>query len=152
MRVVCDGWCGQCYANVRGRAAHKGHRRYVVASAPRPGQPVGKGSYLKRSEMTPEGHRQSTPDSESVERWPALVEFLAEEFWPDGKARRTGSLTLFFDTGRWKVALNDRDQDTVGFGSCASLASLLDWVDRALRDGTLDWRHTGRGPSNRRRT
>lgn len=123
-----------------------------MSAEPRPGQPVGKGSYLRRTEVTPGGHRVHTPDTESAERWPALVEFLSEDFWPDGTARKPGSLTVFFDGGRWKVACNDRDQETVGFGSCEGLGGLLDWLERALREGSLDWRHTGRGPSNRRRT
>lgn len=71
---------------------------------------------------------------------PALVEFLAASAWPDGGQRTPGSLTLFSDSGQWKLCLSDRAQGLIAFvtGQCPQTA--LEGAERGLVAGTLDWR------------
>lgn len=92
---------------------------------------------------TPTKHWQSMP---------ALWEFLTAVAWDDGEERRTGTLLLFTEEGRWKCCVNDRDAGLVTFVAAESPDQLLRSVDKGLVDDTLDWRKSQGAPSARRRS
>lgn len=73
-------------------------------------------------------------------RFPALVEFLFCDEWPDGTPRRPGTLLCFGDEGKLKMCLSDRDQGLVCFVTAGGLSEGLDCVEQLLREGDGDWR------------
>lgn len=101
------------------------------------------GSFLqRRAGACPADKLGSTrlPAEEDVRAFPALAEFLAASTWEDGAPRVTGSMLLFFESGRWKACLSDREQGLVAFLTLPSLSSALSCAEEALRDQGLEWR------------
>lgn len=72
-------------------------------------------------------------------RCPTLHDFMTLAGY-GGKARVTGSLSLFCEEGKFKASINDRDGGHVAFLSGDSLWGLLEAIDRGLKSGSLDWR------------
>lgn len=71
---------------------------------------------------------------------PSLWEFLALRRFDDGTARQAGSMTVFVDDGRLKVALSDKEGGMVGFVSLDELADLAKDLEKAILSGKVDWR------------
>jgi hypothetical protein len=96
----------------------------------------------KRDPSTAAARMPSDAGVELVDRdkTPALVEFLTTDVWPDGTARRPGTVLLFCDDYRIKACLSDRDQGLVLFLTCEGLFCALDACEEALRDPRADWR------------
>jgi hypothetical protein len=140
--VLCRrGWCGLCYANVRGRAATRGHLRYC---APRRAKELPVVSYLRRIDS---GNGDSSvpanaPPGEWGVLYPALYEFLSSCAWASGEPRAPGSLTLFTDGRAWKACLNDKAQSRVAFVTASDPEHLLHVAEEGLVQGLLDWRDT----------
>ena len=57
-----------------------------------------------------------------------------------GKARKTGTCLLFFEDGKAKACLNDRETGHYCFYSAETVDSVWEGLDKGLRAGTLDWR------------
>jgi len=72
--------------------------------------------------------------------WPALWAFLAQGRWEDGTQRTPGTVTLFYEQGRLKVCLNDKDSGDVGFCSLLEGGHPLDELERLLVADHIDWR------------
>lgn len=72
--------------------------------------------------------------------FPALLEFLTASRWPDGVPRQPGTLLMFFDQGKCKACLSDRDQSLVGFVTADGLADAILTVEHVLAAGEVDWR------------
>lgn len=73
-------------------------------------------------------------------RTPAIFEFLTSDKWDDGKTRQRGTVTVFFEDGRWKAWVNDKDG---GRSACVSGKTLDDCITKAeigLVEDSLDWR------------
>lgn len=79
-------------------------------------------------------------------RYPTLCAFLTQEQWEDGTTRTPGGLSLFFDGGRLKAVVNDKDASLVGFLTLDSLSGLLDTLEAALASDALDWRPARAAP------
>jgi len=77
-------------------------------------------------------------------RYPSLWTMLASRNYPDGGARQTSTLLFFVDQGCLKACLNDRDQGLQAWASGATVADLLDALERGLEEDTLDWRASGK--------
>jgi len=75
-------------------------------------------------------------------RWPRLQEFL-EKPRPCGDLYTTGCLTIFFEDGRFKVAVNDRPNRRSTFVSGTMLTECLTIIERGLRGNSLKWRTVG---------
>lgn len=111
--------------------------------------------FLQRRNGAPtpaKGLGLSGASESELAKWGALYEFLFSESWPDGAARRTGTLLIFPDEGRLKACLSDRDQGLVGFATGSSILELLEAVERALREDSVDWRASRTAAKERRRT
>jgi hypothetical protein len=92
-------------------------------------------------------------DPAFAKKYPALAEFLATEEWEPGVPRERGTLTLFFEDGQFKVAVNDRDQCVVAFLSKGTFPGLLDALEKGLQGDGLDWRgQKGKQPNRGRRS
>lgn len=103
------------------------------------------GSFLVRRSSSSTGGvggSTSVPPAGDVSALPALTEFLAAAQYADGTERLTGTLTIFFEGGRWKVCCNDRDQEVCGWAAVDELVDLPLAVDLLLQAGKLDWRET----------
>jgi len=79
-----------------------------------------------------------------------LEEQLVTLTYDDGSVRRTSTVTLFAEDGRWKGCLSDRDQGMVLFATGDSAAGVLEALDEALGSGHPDWRRAGRQSPPRR--
>lgn len=71
--------------------------------------------------------------------YPTLFDFLSLQGM-GGKARKTGTLTVFLADGKFKGSLNDREESYTGFASADSFTGLLEALDKGLKSGHLDWR------------
>ncbi len=87
--------------------------------------------------------------SQDREAYPALIEFLTCCEWPDGAARKPGTLLIFCDEGRLKICLADRDQEVVLFLSVDGLFVALEACDDALRAEDGDWRPSKKDTARR---
>jgi len=56
-----------------------------------------------------------------------------------GKDRRSGTVQLFAEDGKWKCRIQDREAGYVAFLSSDSVEGLFGALDKGLRGG-LDWR------------
>lgn len=94
----------------------------------------------ERSEGTAGGLEPPEVDLVWMEDHPAIVEYLTETKWSDGRARSTATVLLFFDSGMWKVCLNDRDGERCTFVSGAGPMTALDSLEGQLQEGRVEWR------------
>lgn len=67
--------------------------------------------------------------------------------WPDGPPRVTGTITLLFEEGMAKAALNDRDAGCSAFVSAKTYTSLFDRIEKGLCEDSLEWRTKRDGPA-----
>jgi len=72
--------------------------------------------------------------------WPSLWAFLTASIWEDQTVRVTGTVTLFTEAGRLKACFNDRDSGEVGFVAIDPREPVLDQLEGALLDESIDWR------------
>lgn len=137
--MTCTKCCGLCYENVRGRRNHKGHRRYV---APRPKRVETWEMFCKRV-SAPAGGRAAAAvpcDPESVQRYPALFEFLTMTAWEDGTKRKTGKLSISVVDARWVTCIVDNEHNRMGFLSGDTFDDLLATLERKLSTDMVEWR------------
>lgn len=71
---------------------------------------------------------------------PSLVEYLADTTFDGGELRTTSTLTIFFEGGLIKIALNDRDAGASLYRSGASIQDALLALQKALGTPDADWR------------
>jgi len=95
-----------------------------------------------RSKPAPVGDGVSSvpPDDPIGLAYPCVLKFLTLTAYGDGKRRVPGSITLFFDAGVLKAAVNDKDVDMSAFVSGSGLAGLLASIEDGLVEDRLDWR------------
>jgi hypothetical protein len=73
-------------------------------------------------------------------KYPTWAEFLYRQCWEVGQPRLTGTVTLFWEEGLWKMALNDRDTGASCFISGKTLSDLMLTAEKGLCDDSLPWR------------
>lgn len=143
--MPCQGWCGLCYENVKGRASHKGHRRY------RPSRPPARGKRMVFELKRRNSEQQGKPPTEVgtcplLMGRPALEATLLNTCYDDGKPRKTSTLLVFLHEGRLKGCLRDRDTEETAWVSGDGLTGILDALEAGLQEGALDWRKEGKRP------
>jgi len=79
-------------------------------------------------------------DKEAAARLPFITAFLTQTSWEPGVSRRTGSLLVCAEDGRWKCWVNDRDALRSAWVSADCLLDLLNTVERGLSEDRLEWR------------
>ena len=77
-----------------------------------------------------------------AENYPHLYRFLSESRKTENFSK-TGSMTVFWEDGVFKVCLNDRPNYRSCFVSDRELAGALRIADRGLRSGKLRFRSKG---------
>lgn len=115
-------------------------------------------TFLKRKEVGDaaktaiEAASVESTDSVFAKKYPATTEFLSLEEWEPGQARTRGTITVFWEEGTFKAALNDRDGEEVAFVSKTTFTGLLDAIEKGFIKGDHDWRSTRqKKPSWKRR-
>jgi len=132
-------WCGHCYATLRGRASHPGSR-----SGKRPVRSMTEARSnmaMKRPTDNPKEKAGSKVVDEVLRGWlPDLHEFLTENQWDDGKARKTGTMMILTQDGVWKAWIHDTDLRVSGWVSAESWESLLETVNRGFGENSISWK------------
>lgn len=72
--------------------------------------------------------------------FPSIDEHVGTPVWPDGKPRRTSTLTIFCEDGLVKLCLSDRAQQLVAFVTGKSLSEAAEVLELQLAGGTAEWR------------
>lgn len=103
------------------------------------------GQFVKPREERPDdlGLVRVDFDSAFVDDYPALAEYMTLNHWDNGDARETATLLIFVEDGRFKACVNDREESRSGWVSADGFRSLLEAVEKGLREGTIDWRRRG---------
>lgn len=73
-------------------------------------------------------------------RHPVTAEHICEISWPDGKSRLTMTVLVFYEEGKLKAAVHDRDGHRSAFVSASTWADLWGTLEMALREDVLSWR------------
>lgn len=73
------------------------------------------------------------------EEYPGLWEFVARQAY-QGNPRQTGKLVIFTDGSKASLCLIDRFSNQVAFYTAESLHEALTGCEKALADGSMDWR------------
>ena len=81
--------------------------------------------------------------------YPSVWEHLSSGTYPDGAKRLLSTLTIFVDQEAVKACLNDREQGLTGWASGASVDAVLQSLETALANDTLEWRVAGGGKKKR---
>lgn len=128
-----------CYSNGRKRSNHKGHFGYVAPRAETWGDYM---SWLRRASGTgvEGGAGVLLDDAKFLKDFPALLELVSATSWEDGKSRKTSTMLLFVEEGRWKCCLSDREQQLTAFLSAGTHQGLLQAAEKGLQGGTVEWR------------
>lgn len=82
--------------------------------------------------------------------YPALFEFLTLDKWEDGAKRQRGTVTVFFEEGRWKCWVNDKDAARSACVTARTLDEVVSLTESGLVADSLDWRRAR--PSRDRRS
>lgn len=108
------------------------------------------GKYVKgrTSATTPTTEPGGPGDTDFMDGYPALWEYLTLSAWEDGSPRALSTLIVFQEDGAWKVCLNDRAEGRSLWRSADTLAGLWEALEVALAGNAADWR---RSPTTGRR-
>ena len=147
----CSGWCGKCYAGLRGREFYSGHAGRAASPPWERGNRVGHFS-SRRAGDSGDGTLAGYPAlGEDSQLYPQLAEFLALGRFDDGSPRVTGTLLVFVHEGRLKARLTDREEGLVAFRTMDSLEGLLRAVELDLQRNDIEWRKDKDQQQSRRR-
>lgn len=112
-------------------------------------------SFLKRFEGTPAEKSKAAKctDAHFAKSYPAVAEYLTAIAYPDGQQRATAAIYLFFEGGRFRASLNDRDQELVVWADSDTFVGLLEALEGLVSDSKCPWRakperngKAGKGP------
>lgn len=136
---VCEGWCGQCYSNIKGRSNYRGHQGY--RSRPTPAAEGVLVAIKKRqSALEPSAAPVALAKTLFAKSCPTLFEFLSAESYEDGTSRQLPTITVFVSPSGFQACLNDRDQSQACFVTSGTLEGLWAALEKGLADDTLAWR------------
>lgn len=137
----CDGWCGECYANVRGRENVRGHRGY---RRPRVARVLRSWELTVKKPVMPASGATSPVGVPSVggflAPYPLVWAMLTDDAWDDGAARQRASLLVLADGGSLKLWLNDKALGRSCWVSGESLEDALSSLEGLLYNDSAPWR------------
>lgn len=88
---------------------------------------------------------QSASDEAFAKAYPTLWGYVADCQWDDGKNRETSALSFTWKEGLWQLALNDKALKQSFYTAAGTLQSALKAMEKALLDGSGQWRPWKRG-------
>lgn len=83
------------------------------------------------------------PSQGVLAKCPGLVEYLSLGRYEDGTPRQPSTITVFIESGRVKLSLNDRDVERSAYVTGEGLEDALKTMERHLVEGKADWRSWG---------
>lgn len=89
-------------------------------------------------------------DPGPLKQFSELWEFLTATCYSDGSKRRTGRLSVSFESGALKLSLSDDETGQYACLSGRNLTSLLEDAELRMDDGTMPWRSSKYGPRGKR--
>lgn len=137
--LIVHGWCAACYAARRGREA--GHRKLPRLPVPvfNPFEAADMAMKRPDAEATPQAG-QPLQDEVFSGFYPTLFSHMSETRWDDGKPRKTTTLLVFVENGKWKAHVNDRDGRRGFWVSADAWEQLLESADEAIDSVSTEWR------------
>jgi len=72
--------------------------------------------------------------------YPKLFAHLSETHWDDGKPRKTATMLVMVENGRWKGFFHDRDGKRGCWLSAESWEWLLEQIEAAVDSSSTEWR------------
>lgn len=97
----------------------------------------------REPEATPTSARSAR--DEVLFGWlPTVHEWLTETQWDDGKPRKTTTLMVVVENGRWKLWVHDRDSKKSAWVTADAWEALWEVLERSLKDDDLEWRKDSR--------
>lgn len=76
--------------------------------------------------------------------YPTLFAHLTETVWDDGKPRKTATLLLFAENGRWKGFFHDRDGKRGFWVTAEAWEGLLDALEGSVESSSTEWKRDTR--------
>lgn len=97
---------------------------------------------IRRKSSSVAGIERSDPAVATpfFEPYPALFEFLTVDMWDEKVKRLKGTINIFYQDGRWKCWLNDKDGKRSACVTASSPEDLLLCAEAGLLGDDLDWR------------
>jgi hypothetical protein len=82
--------------------------------------------------------------------YPDVWDWITEQSYDDGKARKPGTLSIFSGLdGTIRACITDKDTNEIAFITAGNLTDLLKGLQTGLANGNLDWRIPR--PTNRKK-
>lgn len=133
------GFCCACYAQARGR--ERGHRKLTRV-------PEKVFDPFEESDMAMKRPTNETAPSTGASLkdevfegfYPKLLSHLSETVWEDGKQRKTSTMLLMVENGRWKAFFHDRDAKRGFWVTAESWEWLLESLEAAVESSSTEWR------------
>ena len=100
------------------------------------------GKYVSKPPSGPDGVYLA-PDgdgSQFAAAYPALWEYLTEQYFEDGVQRRTSTIKVFLGDYGLQALLEDREAERIAFVTGGTVEDLLEALETGLRKSSLDWR------------
>lgn len=136
----CDGWCGECYSNARGRTNYRGHVCYRRPRVPRVLQAwevAVKKPIVRASGVVDTG----APSSGAFfSPFPLVWEMLTCDAYEDGAKRQRASILVICDGACLKLWLNDKDLGRSAWVSGESLEDALGSMEALIHNDSMPWR------------
>jgi len=89
-------------------------------------------------------------DPQWKDTYPNTYSFLFDGYYDDGKARKTGSISVFVQMGALKVCITDKDMSRMAFLTATTWADLWDMVEMAICDDGTVWKASSSSFGERR--
>lgn len=86
------------------------------------------------------GASESASDADFTARWSSVAMLMMTAKGDDGRPRQTSTLTFVCEQGLWKGGVKDKDHAMSLWRSADTMAGVLDALEKALDDGTADWK------------
>lgn len=137
--LLDHGFCAACYAARRGREA--GHRKLPRLPAPVFNPFEESDVAMKRpAEGAVQSAGQPATDPVFAGFYPTLHGHLTETVWEDGKPRKTSTLLLMTENGRWKAFFHDRDLKRGFWVTGDAYEGVLGVLEESIESSSTEWR------------
>jgi len=137
--LLLSGFCPKCYEQIRGRGM--GHRKPPVLPirvlTPLEAEAM---AMMRRDEAEAPAVARSARDEVLLGWLPNVHEWLTETQWHDGKPRKSTTLMVVVENGRWKCWVHDRDARRSAWVTADAWEALWVVLERSLKDDDLEWR------------
>jgi len=122
---------------------------YQASLAKGPGGVIGsKEKFLMKRPEKETGKKNSKPvcpDAAFAKQYPSIAQFMVDDRWDDGKARKVGTITINFSQGCCTISLADHDQEQSCYTTANTLPEALGLLEDALAAEKVAWRLWKRG-------